>query len=622
MREYTFDTIVIGTGCAGYNCADWLHALGRRDLAIVTRGRTMGTSRNTGSDKQTYYKLSLSSGQPDSVRRMAEDLFAGGGADGDTALAEAAGSVRAFMKLVNLGVPFPSNPYGEFVGYQTDHDRSCRATSAGPYTSKYMTEALERSVLAKKIPLFSGLTAFHLFTKNGRITGFACLDEAREAEDFGLTVFRCNQLVVATGGEAAAYWGSVYPESQTGALGMLAQAGVRFANLNHWQYGLASVKFRWNVSGSYQQVLPRYVSVDAHGVEHEFLTDAFPSLSEMLGQIFLKGYQWPFDVRKAEGSSRIDLLVQQENAQGRRVFLDYRRNPCGLENGFGTLGEEARRYLANSGALLPTPLERLEQLNPEAAALYRAHGIDLAREMLEIAVCAQHQNGGVEVDCNWQSNLAGLYAVGEAAGAFGAYRPGGTALNSAQVGALRAAEHIAREGRSQPPEPVDAAELELLKRWLHDLQNAQGLPHLLVRQKFQQAMSRHAANCRSLPQLRMLRREIADVLRRVPQTLAPSGPLAGLVETVDILKAQDTLLCAMEAAGETMGSCGSALYLDADGAPLPENPAHSGDRLLTQNHACRLREPRPIPEADDWFETVWARFRAESPDIFKQEGDV
>ena len=45
--------------------------------------------------------------------------------------------------LVELGVPFPSNEYGEFVGYKTDHDPASRATSAGPLTSKFMTEKLQ-----------------------------------------------------------------------------------------------------------------------------------------------------------------------------------------------------------------------------------------------------------------------------------------------------------------------------------------------------------------------------------------------------------------------------------------------------------------------------------------------
>lgn len=613
MQEYTFDTVIVGTGCAGYNCADWLYTLGRRDLAIVTRGRLSGASRNTGSDKQTYYKLSLASGMPDSVRKMARDLCAGGGVNAGVALAEAAGSTRSFMKLVNLGVPFPCNEYGEFVGYQTDHDHSGRATSAGPYTSKYMTEALERAVLEKGIPILEGLTAFHLFTLHGRVTGLACIDEAGESEAAGLVIFHCNQLVIATGGEAAAYWDSAYPESQTGALGMLVRAGVRLVNLNHWQYGLASTKFRWNVSGSYQQALPRYVSVGADGFEHEFLTEAFPNPAEMLGRIFLKGYQWPFDAQKAEGSSKIDLLVQQECAKGRRVFLDFRRNPSGMGSGFGLIPEEAKKYLEHSGALLLTPYQRLQKLNPAAIGLYREHGIDLSNEMLEIAVCAQHQNGGADVDVNWQTSVTGLYAVGEAAGTFGAYRPGGTALNSAQVGSLRAAEHIARTGRRHPPAPIAADELERLQHDLRGYQCAQGLSHALIRQKFQQAMSRHAANRRCLPQIRMLRREIGEVLRNIPHILASDGTFASLIETIDILTAQEAVLFAMETAGEAMGSYGGALYLDASGNVLPENPAHSQDRLITQDHICRLQKPLPIPEADIWFETVWAQYRKEHP---------
>ena len=34
---------------------------------------------------------------------------------------------------------------------------------------------------------------------------------------------------------------------------------------------MASVDFRWNVSGSFMQVIPRFVSVDKNGKEREFL---------------------------------------------------------------------------------------------------------------------------------------------------------------------------------------------------------------------------------------------------------------------------------------------------------------------------------------------------------------
>lgn len=143
------NTAVVGTGAAGYNAADRLWQLGQRDILIVTENRLAGTSRNTGSDKQTYYKLTLSGPEGDSVREMAETLFSGQCVDGDIALCEAALSAQSFLKLVELGVPFPRNRYGEYIGYKTDHDPRRRATSVGPYTSRQMTECLEQAVQAK-----------------------------------------------------------------------------------------------------------------------------------------------------------------------------------------------------------------------------------------------------------------------------------------------------------------------------------------------------------------------------------------------------------------------------------------------------------------------------------------
>lgn len=102
---YTLGTVVVGTGAAGYNAADRLHQYGQRNIAIVTEDVNTGTSRNTGSDKQTYYKLTLSGGDPDSVREMAQTLFEGQCVDGDHALCEAALSAQSFLKLVEHGVP-------------------------------------------------------------------------------------------------------------------------------------------------------------------------------------------------------------------------------------------------------------------------------------------------------------------------------------------------------------------------------------------------------------------------------------------------------------------------------------------------------------------------------------
>ena len=89
-----------------------------------------------------------------------------------------------------------------------------------------------------------------------------------------------------------------------------------------------------------------------------------------------------------------------------------------------------------------TPIERLEKLNPKAIEVYSRQGIDLYTQKLRIAVCAQHNNGGVYTDNNYESDVKGLYVIGEAAGTFGLARPGGTALNDTQVGGLLCAKHI------------------------------------------------------------------------------------------------------------------------------------------------------------------------------------
>jgi succinate dehydrogenase/fumarate reductase flavoprotein subunit len=110
-----------------------------------------------------------------------------------------------------------------------------------------------------------------------------------------------------------------------------------------------------------------------------------------------------------------------------------------LEN----LGTEAYEYLERAGALQATPIERLTAMNPPAVEVFKEHGIDLYREPLEVAVCAQHNNGGFAVDKWWRSNLAQTFVIGEMAGTHGVRRPGGSALNAGQVGGLRAAEYIA-----------------------------------------------------------------------------------------------------------------------------------------------------------------------------------
>ena len=587
-----YHTLIIGTGCAGYNAADKLYDLGVRDIAILTEGRFMGTSRNTGSDKQTYYKLSLCGAEGDSVREMADTLYSGGGVMGEHALCEAAYSTRCFMRLVELGVPFPTNEYGEYAGYKTDHDPRTRATSCGPLTSKYMTEALERSVLSKGIEILDLQRVIKILTQDGAVTGVASANTVTGE----ISVIAAQNVILCTGGPAGIYQNTVYPESQHGALGLAIDAGAELSNLEEWQYGIASTKFRWNLSGTYQQVLPRYLSVDKDGNTREFLYEKLGE--ESLGLIFLKGYQWPFDTRKTEGSSKVDLLVAEEIKNGNRVYLDFLQNPKGLEKGFNALPHEAYSYLERSGALFGTPVERLRKMNEGAITLYQSHGIDLYKEPLEIAVCAQHCNGGVAVDAHWQSRVRGLYVAGEAAGTFGVYRPGGSALNATQVGSLRAAEQIARQDVETRPTPIfDLPRIQYGESNLKEL-----------RAKYQWQMSKCADFDRSTKGMEALFEEVSQLCDGFFEkaVIKDDSELSELFKLYDMALTQGAVLSAMLLSAREIGSHGSALV---DRKAGKGNGEMRMTRTLTSGRSSVIAPISEMPDPELWFETLLARKR-------------
>lgn len=475
---HTVNTLIIGSGAASLNAAINLHSMGQDDIAIATIAWGGGTTNNAGSDKQTYYKLSLSGEEPDSVIRMARDLFSGKCMHGDIALCEAQGSVLAFMNLVKLGVPFPQNKYGAWVGYKTDHDPQARATSAGPFTSKNMFEVLSLEVKKRKIKVFNRLQVIALITEalknDKKVIGALAIDLKEKDPDKAFTLFNSVNIVLGTGGPGGIYEWSAYPASQSGYSGMAFEAGATGQNLTESQFGIASIKHRWNLSGNYQQAIPRYFSTDKKGNdEREFLNDFFPDLRTLTRAIFLKGYQWPFDPLKIEnwGSSLIDLLVWREiEVKNRRVYIDYSRNPAGKGGkifSIRNLDKEVYNFLLNSDALADTPYRRLESMNRPAIDLFLDNKIDLRTEPLEIAVSAQHNNGGLKGTIWWESDIRHLFPVGEVNGSHGVYRPGGSALNSGQVGSYRAAFFIRNKYDMKPIDFelfIKKAEVQVKKR--------------------------------------------------------------------------------------------------------------------------------------------------------------
>ncbi len=616
-----FDCLIIGSGASGLACAVALERLGVGNIAIVTEGLQMGTSINTGSDKQTYYKLGLYGAEPDSVVTLAQDLFAGGAMHGDQALTEAAGSVLGFCNLAALGVPFPHDAFGGFAGYRTDHDPRCRATSCGPYTSKEMCRVLIDEVKRRQIEVFENETAVELLTHQDgdkkRCVGVVTMNPASSDE---FTIWRARHVVLACGGPGGLYEASVYPRQQTGAIGLALLAGAAAQNLAESQFGLASTDFRWNVSGSYMQVVPRLVSVDpVTGAEEEFLFAGLANLTsaQIHELVFLKGYQWPFDASRAlDGSSQVDLAVYHETVvRGRRVYLDYRSNAVDWD--FEALPAEAKEYLKLSGCTQATPFERLKHLNPGAIELYLDHGIDLQSEMLAVAVCNQHSNGGLAADIFGESiNVAGLFAIGEVNGSHGVRRPGGTALNSGQVMARQAAEKIAWSVKQNSD------------RLLSDMEFAVLAQETLKRlSKLSQGCGKSACQHQALRKRMTVyggfRREqgVIDTAATEARKLFETGETEGYADKQGLVVRQLIMAhwlyleaIAMQV-NSGVGSRGGALVIASDGEIAPENKSFRKQILLTkynqdmQSIEQYFTECRAIPQQEGWFENIWREYR-------------
>ena len=652
---YAVNTLVVGSGAAALNAAVSLHDRGQRDILIITEAWGGGASANAGSDKQTYYTLSLSDEVPDSARQMAADLASGLCMHGDIALCEAQHSAQAFYHLVQLGVPFPHETYGGFVGYRTDHDPRGRGTSAGPLTSRLMFEALAREVHARQIRVLDRHQVVALLVDRReaepRIAGAMAIVPGEAGDrDARFVLFSAVNVVLATGGPGGMYADSVYPAEQTGSIGLALQAGAIAQNLTESQYGLASIALRWNVSGSYQQAIPRYVSTDGQGGdERELLNDAFPDMGTLCTAVFRKGYEWPFDARRVDcyGSSLIDLLVYRERAhRGRHVFLDYAHNPDGGDRlgpfSLDAIASEAQQYLRSCGALGARPIDRLRQMNAPAVELYRSRGIDLERDRLEISVCAQHSNGGLRGNHWWESNVRGLFPVGEVNGSHGVYRPGGAALNAGQVGGLRAAMYIARRRRDAPPDEdwfLDACGAQIrrtvaiAKRAMDTpVEERQSVEN--VRRAIQERMSRHGAHIRAQAAVQQAAREAWALYEQVSNRpwARDVSELPGVFRNLDLALAHAVYLEAISEylarGGQSRGSflvvnragdisCQALgeefrFSLNAPGAFVDQHilevsvDAQVGPEMNVRREWVAVR---PIPSPDTWFESVWKAYR-------------
>ncbi len=301
----------------------------------------------------------------------------------------------------------------------------------------------------------------------------------------------------------------------------------------------------------------------------------------------------------------------------------------------GALALNAYGYLENSKAFQNTPIERLKHMNPGAISLYKDHHIDITKEMLEVAVCAQHNNGGLAGNHWWESiNIKHLFPVGEVNGSHGVARPGGSALNSGQVGSFRAAEYIGNCYTDETLAMSDFKKAAVVsaKEMLSFLGRCEKSKNdwRAIRAELQQRMSEYGAHIRSLDGLKKAAKAAKAQFDRLEAEGCKTG---NAVEAVQAMRNRQLcfahwvyLEATLYQVQSGVGSRGSAMVRDASGQRaheqldstewsfLPEDISFKEKVQETIVEGGKVKNRwvkcRPIPESNLWFETAWADYRA------------
>jgi succinate dehydrogenase / fumarate reductase flavoprotein subunit len=464
MKIIESDVLIIGSGGAALRAAiEAKETFPGGRVTILTKGEMgkCGVTAISCSDRMAFHAtLPYTEPRgPDNWKHHARDIFQIGGfvSDADLATILARESGEAFEFLDGLGVPFAKTSEGKADQFITDGSEYPRACYTGPRTANHIEEALVRRVSSMDIQVVEHCMACDLLQEEGRVIGVIGVDTREESQPLPgrVKIFLSKALILATGGAGEIFAVHVFPPGMTGdGYAMAYRARAELVNMEFIQIGLASVRTQLNCSGSFMRANPRFVNDRGD----EFLPRYFPPdtpLSVIHNLCFEKGSAWP--VSREKKTHLIDVAVSKETAQGRKVFLDYSRNP----SGFRFQGLEARwqeRYKRETKRdgkeeeRNRSPLIRLKEINPESVEWLKENGVNLEEgESMEIAEAGQHFQGGVKIREKGNTTLKSLYAAGECAGGqHGANRPGGNALLDGQVFGKITGQAAALEAKGNP----------------------------------------------------------------------------------------------------------------------------------------------------------------------------
>ncbi|MBU3848119.1 MAG: L-aspartate oxidase [Candidatus Acinetobacter avistercoris] len=395
-----FDVIIVGSGGAGLSLA--LSLPEHFNIALLAKSHL--------TDASTYYAqggVAAVLDKSDSIQQHFDDTLIAG-----ASLCES----QAVQQTVEGGQSSVDFLLDQGVQFTLDQDQNLHLTREGGHSQRRIIHAadatgkaisttlVEKTRAKKNIQIFENYIAIDLITsqkvstldQSNRALGAYALDEKTEQVHTFLAPF----TALACGGAMKAYLYTSNPDIATGdGIAMAYRAGCRVANMEFNQFHPTCL---------YHPKARSFLITEAMRGEGAYLR--LPD-----GERFMLRFD-----ERAELAPR-DIVARA---------IDFEIKRLGIRHVWLDITHKSESFI----------LEHFPTLHAHLLEL----GIDITKDMIPVVPAAHYTCGGVMVNEHSQTDLAGLYAIGETSytGLHGANRMASNSLLECFVYGMSAAEHI------------------------------------------------------------------------------------------------------------------------------------------------------------------------------------
>ena len=402
MRTKRAELLVIGSGVAGLQAA-WTAARAGCHVLLVVRDTLWDSNTNKAQGG-----IAASFGEDDNPELHVQDTLVAGAGLSDEQITRIVTSEGPddIRRLIEHGAKFDRNADGTLaLGREGCHSRSRIVHAKGDATGAEVARALnDMAAGEEKIEVLEHCYVVDLLTEAGRCYGVTALQAGEKI------CLRAGAVILATGGCGRLFAKTTNPEGATGSgTAMAYRAGAEVMDMEFVQFHPTALA----LAGC-----PNFLISEA-------VRGAGALLRNLRGDRFMPRYHKMAELAPRDVVARcIFQEMQQENAD--HVWLDAR-----------SIGRASQKF-------------------PMIARTCREYGVDIDAQMIPIAPAAHYMMGGVKTDAWGRTNLAGLYACGEAActGLQGANRLASNSLLEGLVFGRRSAKAAVQALKTQPRVPA------------------------------------------------------------------------------------------------------------------------------------------------------------------------